>query len=100
MPGGWLPRPARRGLGRAGDVTRRGRCPPGTLPAGDVAPYPRRPGATRVRSGSSGIGPCPGDHRGRTGLMKALVYHGPGQKAWEEVPDPEIVEPTDVIVRV
>ncbi|WP_163543568.1 zinc-dependent alcohol dehydrogenase family protein [Occultella kanbiaonis] len=32
--------------------------------------------------------------------MKALVYHGPGQKAWEEVPDPTIVEPTDAIVRV
>ncbi|MGZ4777384.1 MAG: zinc-dependent alcohol dehydrogenase family protein [Oryzihumus sp.] len=32
--------------------------------------------------------------------MKALVYHGPGQKAWEEVPDPVIIEPTDVIVRV
>ena len=32
--------------------------------------------------------------------MKALVYHGPGQKAWEEVPDPELVDPTDVIVRV
>ena len=22
--------------------------------------------------------------------MRALVYHGPGHKAWEEVPDPEI----------
>ena len=32
--------------------------------------------------------------------MKALVYHGPGQKAWEEVPDPLIVDPTDVIVRI
>lgn len=32
--------------------------------------------------------------------MKALVYHGPGQKAWEEVPDPVIQHPTDVIVRV
>lgn len=32
--------------------------------------------------------------------MKALVYHGPGQKAWEEVPVPTIVEPTDAIVRV
>ena len=31
--------------------------------------------------------------------MKALVYHGPGKKAWEEVPDPQIIEPTDVIVR-
>lgn len=32
--------------------------------------------------------------------MKAVVYHGPGQKAWEEVPDPKIIEPTDAIVRV
>jgi alcohol dehydrogenase len=32
--------------------------------------------------------------------MKALVYHGPGQKAWEQVPDPKIIHPTDVIVRV
>jgi alcohol dehydrogenase len=32
--------------------------------------------------------------------MKALVYHGPNQKSWEEVPDPKIVDPTDVIVRV
>lgn len=32
--------------------------------------------------------------------MKALVYHGPGEKAWEEVPDPVIQQPTDVIVRI
>ncbi len=32
--------------------------------------------------------------------MKALVYHGPGNKAWEEVPDPEILQPTDIIVRI
>ena len=32
--------------------------------------------------------------------MRALVYHGPGNKAWEEVPDPKIVEDTDAIVRV
>ncbi|MDN5765296.1 MAG: zinc-dependent alcohol dehydrogenase family protein [Humibacillus sp.] len=32
--------------------------------------------------------------------MKALVYHGPGQKAWEDVPEPVIINPTDVIVRV
>lgn len=32
--------------------------------------------------------------------MKALVYHGPGRKAWEDVPDPTIADPTDVIVRV
>ena len=32
--------------------------------------------------------------------MRALVYHGPGQKAWEEVPDPEIADDGDIIVRV
>ena len=32
--------------------------------------------------------------------MRALVYHGPGQKAWEETPDPEITDDGDVIVRV
>jgi alcohol dehydrogenase len=32
--------------------------------------------------------------------MRALVYHGPGQKAWEEVPDPEILDDGDAIVRV
>jgi alcohol dehydrogenase len=32
--------------------------------------------------------------------MKAIVYHGPGQKAWEEVPDPEIIDDGDAIVRV
>ncbi|MDQ1483452.1 MAG: alcohol dehydrogenase [Actinomycetota bacterium] len=32
--------------------------------------------------------------------MKALVYHGPNNKAWEEVPNPKIVDPTDVIVQV
>src|SRR5215831_9931632 len=32
--------------------------------------------------------------------MKALVYHGPGERAWEAVPDPTIKFPTDAIVRV
>jgi alcohol dehydrogenase len=32
--------------------------------------------------------------------MKALVYHGPGQKAWEDVPKPTLVSDTDAIVRV
>ena len=32
--------------------------------------------------------------------MRALVYHGPGRKAWEEVPEPEITDDGDVIVRV
>ena len=32
--------------------------------------------------------------------MKALVYHGPGKKAWEEVPDAVIIDDTDVVVLV
>ena len=32
--------------------------------------------------------------------MKALVYHGPGQKAWEDAPEPTISSDTDAIVRV
>ncbi len=32
--------------------------------------------------------------------MKALVYHGPGKKAWEEVPKPRLQADTDAIVRV
>jgi len=32
--------------------------------------------------------------------MKALVYHGPNQKSWDEVPDPQIIKATDVIVRM
>ena len=32
--------------------------------------------------------------------MKALVYHGPGERRWESVPDPAIKEPTDVVVRI
>ena len=32
--------------------------------------------------------------------MKALVYHGPGDKSLSEVPDPKIVHDTDAIVRI
>jgi len=32
--------------------------------------------------------------------MKALVYKGPGEKAWQDVPDPVILQPTDVIVKM
>jgi alcohol dehydrogenase len=32
--------------------------------------------------------------------VRAVVYHGPGQKAWEEVPDPKIIGDGDAIVRV
>src|SRR5207344_673931 len=53
-------------------------------------------GACAPAMAATGVG-----SRGQGGhLMKALVYHGPGQKAWEEVPDPELIDPTDVIVQV
>src|ERR1700691_5586243 len=32
--------------------------------------------------------------------MKALVYKGTGEKSWEDVPDPVIQKPTDVIVKM
>ena len=32
--------------------------------------------------------------------MKALTYHGPGEKGWDTVPDPAILAPTDAIVEV
>ncbi|MFI6757522.1 alcohol dehydrogenase catalytic domain-containing protein [Micromonospora sp. NPDC050417] len=32
--------------------------------------------------------------------MKALVYGGSGQRHWAEAPDPHVVDPTDVVIRV
>jgi alcohol dehydrogenase len=32
--------------------------------------------------------------------MKALVYHGPGRRSWEEKPRPGIQEATDAVVRI
>ncbi|MEU8801035.1 zinc-dependent alcohol dehydrogenase family protein [Spirillospora sp. NPDC048819] len=32
--------------------------------------------------------------------MRALVYHGPGNKAWEDVPNPQIIEDGDAVVQV
>jgi alcohol dehydrogenase len=32
--------------------------------------------------------------------MRALVYHGPSRKAWEDHPEPTLLEDTDAIVRV
>src|SRR3954452_6227921 len=39
-------------------------------------------------------------HSSRRSAMRALVYHGPGQKAWEEVAKPALQADTDAIVRV
>src|SRR5690242_12799942 len=32
--------------------------------------------------------------------MNALVYHGPGKKSWDTVPDPVIQKATDAIVAI
>ena len=32
--------------------------------------------------------------------MRALVYHGPGRRSWEDTPDPVIQDPEDAVVRV
>ncbi|MGW0604882.1 alcohol dehydrogenase catalytic domain-containing protein [Streptomyces sp. NPDC002640] len=32
--------------------------------------------------------------------MKALVFHGPGRRSWEDVPDPVVQDPTDAVIKV
>src|ERR1700759_395728 len=32
--------------------------------------------------------------------MKALVYHGPGERGWDTVEEPTILDPPDIIVRI
>jgi alcohol dehydrogenase len=32
--------------------------------------------------------------------MKALVYHGPASRSWDDVPDPKIEAATDIVMRV
>ncbi|GGO90458.1 zinc-dependent alcohol dehydrogenase family protein [Wenjunlia tyrosinilytica] len=32
--------------------------------------------------------------------MKALIYHGPGRRIWEDVADPVVLDPEDAVVRV
>ncbi len=38
--------------------------------------------------------------RDHNGPMKALVYHGPGKRAWESKPAPVIAAPSDAIVKI
>lgn len=38
--------------------------------------------------------------RNNPNQMKALVFHGPGIRAWEDRPKPTIIEATDAIIRI
>jgi alcohol dehydrogenase len=40
------------------------------------------------------------EHGAKSATMKALVYHGPGQRAWEDKPRPILRESGDAIVRI
>lgn len=40
------------------------------------------------------------NENGKNKTMKALVYHGPGKKSWEDKPMPTIKEPTDALVKI
>jgi alcohol dehydrogenase len=44
--------------------------------------------------------PPPANVRVESGRMHALVYNGPGKRAWDERPRPSLREPTDAIVRI
>src|SRR5699024_9222263 len=93
----FLPRrdPPLRPAGPPGGLTTRaGECGPS---ARDVRPAWKR----RMRAKVEAVGS--GDSRSRKErekAMKALVYHGPGKKSWEEVPDPQIINGTDAIVQI
>jgi hypothetical protein len=45
-------------------------------------------------------GTVTGAPRSDAELMKALVYNGPGDKSWTDASDPQIQNPTDIIVRI
>jgi alcohol dehydrogenase len=52
------------------------------------------------REGESHAGRKAGIHSRGERVMKAIVYGGPGIKAWEDVPEPGIQDPTDAIVKM
>ena len=42
----------------------------------------------------------PANDRNNKNSMKALIYHGPGMRAWEDRPKPAIAEAADAIIRI
>src|ERR671911_611780 len=61
----------------------------------------RRPGRLDPDDAPSCRRSIGGDIRSHVEVaMKALVYHGPGRRSWEDVPDPALKSPDDAVVRV
>jgi alcohol dehydrogenase len=54
----------------------------------------------REAFGKGRFSPAGGAGAVRARTMDALVYHGPGERAWEKRPRPEVQEPTDALVRI
>ena len=65
------------------------------LPCASVSSAPPEPRELRAAGRRARYARCT-----RPATMRALVYHGPGQRAWEDRPTPTIQEPTDAIVRI
>lgn len=58
-------------------------------------------GWSRATGRSHAVVPATGVRLAQKGVvMKALVFHGSGKSAWEDVADPGIQDATDAIVRV
>src|SRR5699024_1086115 len=77
--------------------------PTALRPRGIAAPPHRGPAAPRyrrpVRQSTSPVHPTPGLFNERN-IMRALVYQGPYEVAVQDVEDPAIQDPSDVIVRI
>jgi len=63
-------------------------------------PFPRAFASARHGSPRSMMSAVRVSIRLKEDAMKALVYHGPGRKSWEDVPDAHVIGDTDAVVRV
>jgi alcohol dehydrogenase len=57
-------------------------------------------GSAHGRQAGAKAGPQRQTAKIERSTMKALVYHGPGKKGWEDHPKPEITAPTEAIVKI
>ena len=89
-------------------VNGRGYCDRSRLTPLELSAIPARPGRRGSGRQAAVIAPAAVLDPGRASIAKhlasatmdALVYHGPGKRAWEKKPRPEIREATDALVRI